>query len=288
MTNTLKLPRSLCRGDLRLGDAAIECHVLDDERRVISARGAVGALNGSGSEDGAKYGNSARMIARILGENSGIELEPRIRFAIPGAPPGFGYPAEILPRLCAAITDRALLGRLHHKQARVAAQARRIEKALAGVGIIALVDEVTGYQAKRAPDALAHLFEAYLLPEPGKWQRIVPEALYVELARLYGFTYAEGQQLKPPFFRSWTWQYVYDVLPPDVRGELRRRNPTPHEGGPRHHQHLTGRVREVLSAHLLRLVTVLRQSAHVADFHMRFEREFKGAGLQLPLEPRRN
>lgn len=191
--------RSIARGTLASipGWPAIECHVLDDERRVLSARGMVAALNGSATEGGAKDGRSDRLIARILGENSGIELGPRIRFKIPGAPPGAGYPAELLPRLCAAITDRALEGKLHHKQVHIAAHARRIEKALAGVGIVALVDEATGYQRLRAPDALSRLFAEYLLPKPGDWSRAIPEDLYVHLARLYRHEYTRGQARRP-------------------------------------------------------------------------------------------
>lgn len=274
-------PRSVARGTLASipGWPEIECHVLDDERRVLSARGMVAALNGVGP----KNAHSDRSIARILGESSGFELGPRIRFAIPGAPPGLGYPAELLPKICAAITDRALEGRLHHKQQHIAAQARRIEKALANVAIVALIDEATGYQKLRAPDALSRLFAEYLLPEPGEWSRAIPEDLYVNLARLYRHAYRAGQARRPLFFRSWTWRFVYGFLPPDIRAELQSRNPNPHEGRTRHHQHLTARAREVLTAHLIRLNTVVRQSASAADFHMRFAAEFRGGPLQLSL-----
>lgn len=117
---------------------------------MLSARGMVAALTGSGVKDG----NSERRIERILGENSGIEVGPRIQFVARGGI-HVGYPAELLPKICGAITDRALEGRLHHKQAHIAAQARRIEKALAGVAIVALVDEATGYQTRRPPTSAA-------------------------------------------------------------------------------------------------------------------------------------
>ena len=275
------LRRSVARGTLASipGWPEIECHVLDDERRVLSARGMVAALNGVGP----KNAHSDRSIARILGESSGFELGPRIRFAIPGAPPGLGYPAELLPKICAAITDRALEGKLHRKQQHIAAQARRIEKALANVAIVALVDEATGYQAQRAPGSLARLFAEYLLPEPGDWSRTIPEDLYVHLARLYRHEYTAGQARRPLFFRSWTWRFVYGFLPAPVRAEIQARSQKlpPHRGGPRHHQRLTAGAREVLTAHLIRLTTVVRQSATVEDFHMRFGAEFRGGPLQL-------
>lgn len=40
---------------------------------------------------------------------------------------------------------------------------------------------------------------------------------------------------------------------------------------------------EVLVAHLIRLTTVVRQSASAEDFRMRFDAEFRGGPLQLAL-----
>lgn len=151
-----------------------------------------------------------------------------------------------------------------------------------------LADEATGYQTRRAPDALSRLFADYLLPEPGEWSRAIPEDLYVNLARLYRHAYTAGQARRPLFFRSWTWQFVYGFLPGDVRSELQRRNPAPHAGSTKHHQHLTPRAREVLAAHLIRLTTVVRQSGSVDDFHMRFGAEFRGGPLQLSFPARAN
>lgn len=82
---------------------------------------------------------------------------------------------------------------------------------------------------------------------------------------------------------SWTWRFVYGFLPAPVRAEIQARSQKlpPHRGGPRHHQRLTAGAREVLTAHLIRLTTVVRQSATVEDFHMRFGAEFRGGPLQL-------
>lgn len=76
---------------------------------------------------------------------------------------------------------------------------------------------------------------------------------------------------------------MYSFLPAEVRSELQSRNRAPHEGGPKHHQHLTAGAREVLVAHLIRLTTVVRQSASAEDFRMRFDAEFRGGPLQLAL-----
>lgn len=270
------LPRWLCRGTLNLGGMSFDCFVTEGERRVLSPQHAMSALTGSVTENR----NFARFFARIFNDLDGLEAEPFCTFR---GPTGVirGIPAEFLPKLCAAITDAALVGGIHASRAHIVANARKIEKALAGVGIVALVDEATGYQSKRAPDALARLFAEYLLVEPGVWARAIPEDLYVHLARLYRHAYTAGQARRPRFFRSWTWKYVYAFLPDDVRAELQARNPNPHAGSTKHHQHLTARVREVLTAHLIRLTAVVRGSTNPSDFHMRFNNEFKGGGLQL-------
>ena len=49
------------------------------------------------------------------------------------------------------------------------------------VGIIALVDEATGYQDVRARDALAKILEEYIAKELRKWVRTFPPDFYKEM-----------------------------------------------------------------------------------------------------------
>ena len=46
---------------------------------------------------------------------------------------------------------------------------QKFNRSLAKVGIVALVDEVTGYQDARAKDALAKFFEAFVAKELQPW-----------------------------------------------------------------------------------------------------------------------
>ena len=48
-------------------------------------------------------------------------------------------------------------------------------RAPAHVGIIALVDEATGYQKDRASDALQRILEAFIAKELQPWVRTFPD-----------------------------------------------------------------------------------------------------------------
>lgn len=57
-------------------------------------------------------------------------------------------------------------------------------KALANVGITALVDEATGYQKDRPKDELRLILEAYISKELLPWTERFPEEFYKEMFRL--------------------------------------------------------------------------------------------------------
>lgn len=66
-----------------------------------------------------------------------------------------GIRAEIIPKICDVWIDADEEGNLGSRQKQIAAKARIMMRALAHTGIVALVDEATGFQDLRARDALA-------------------------------------------------------------------------------------------------------------------------------------
>lgn len=265
------------RHDADILGVSADVYVLDDETRAISGRAAMHVL--AGAPD---HGHFGRFIARIAEDSGGFSVRPILRFRVPGrGRPLLGVEVTILADVAAAITDMKVAGALHASREHLVPRARLIEKVLGKLALIALVDEATGYQNRRSADALARKFAEYLLPEPGEWSPVFPQRFYVELARLYR-TKLENDHERPVFFSKFTSRFIYDAIDRDVARELRARNPNPSHRS-NHHQHLTPRARMVLAGHLLRVTTVMRQSASPEDFHRRFAHEFRGAGLQLPL-----
>jgi len=82
-------------------------------------------------------------------------------------------------------------GKLHHQQEHIAEQREILVRGFARVGIIALVDEATGYQEDRARDALAKILEAFIAKELRKWISTFPIDYYKELFRLRGWRFPD-------------------------------------------------------------------------------------------------
>jgi len=113
-------------------------------------------------------------------------------------------------------------------------------RGLAHVGIIALVDEATGYQAERARDDLNRILEAYISKELLPWTKRFPDEFFKCIYALHGWDYKEGGHKHPVHVGKLINELVYEPLPPGVLVELRKKNPN--EKGNRkykHHQLLT-------------------------------------------------
>src|SRR5438445_384478 len=75
-----------------------------------------------------------------------------------------------------------LLSHLSHRQ--IAAKAAMFLAACSKVGLVALIDEATGYQYARAEDALQVKLRAFLAEEMRKWEPTFPDELWREFGRL--------------------------------------------------------------------------------------------------------
>ena len=63
---------------------------------------------------------------------------------------------------------------LQKQQEHVAKQAEILVRGFARIGIIALVDEATGYQRDREKDALAKILQAWVAKEIQAWVQTFP------------------------------------------------------------------------------------------------------------------
>src|SRR5207249_980288 len=109
----------------------------------------------------------------------------------------FGYPAELLPKVCDVFLKARDAGDLVPGQGHIARQADVLMRALAHVGIAALVDEATGYQEVRDRLALQKILEAYIAKELAAWAKRFPDDFYKELFRLRGWQW-HGVSVKRP------------------------------------------------------------------------------------------
>ncbi|GJM20480.1 MAG: hypothetical protein DHS20C15_03950 [Planctomycetota bacterium] len=282
---------------LRIGEIEIPCYVLEDGRRVLSQRGIKTSIGMSGSGGSTGAHRMARFVASI--EAKGVDtkglaasINRPFRFVATGAggATAFGYEATVLPELCNVILEARRSGKLLKRQAHFADRCEVLVRGLANVGIIALVDEATGYQEHRTQNALAEILEAFIADELQKWVPTFPAKFYRGLFRLWKIPFdpKNPSLRRPQFFGVLTNDLVYDRLAPGVRRELQRLNPVRKETGRRarkHHQYLTRDMgHPALKAH----ITALMALQDVSDTKAQF-RELVDKALpkrtELPLFP---
>lgn len=139
--------------------------------------------------------------------------------------------------LCKAYVDAKHEGVLKKdSQIAMADKLYAIMTAFAKTGLVAVIDEVTGYQYEREKDELQKLLSAYISEELLPWAKRFPDEFYKQMFRLKGWTY-NGKN-RPQYVGKLTNQYIYDQLPDGVLEELKQKTPK----SKRLHQSLTEQV----------------------------------------------
>lgn len=283
---------------LKLGDVEIPCYVLSDGTRVLAQRG---LHSGIGlSEGGGKGG--ARKIALLLEGLAEKGLDVRdlivranspIRFIPPhGGKPADGYEATILPDICAILIDAGRQGKLGKRSEHLAERAAILQHAFATLGIIALVDEVTGYQEIRPQDALQAYLEKVISRELAAWVKRFPDEFYENIYKLKNWPWPGMGKNRYSVVGHYTKDLVYERLGPGVLKELEDKNPKGETGNRanKHHQWLTEDVGDpMLAQHLHSLIMFQRLALANGHGWHRFVKMVdqvlpkRGNTLELPL-----
>lgn len=208
----------------------------------------------------AKFAQGER-IQPYLSNTLAAVTDP-IKFYTPRGQLAYGYEATVLADVCEAVLKARQDGALQKQQEHIARQCEILVRAFARVGVIALVDEATGYQDDRARDALAKILEAFVAKEIQKWVKTFKADFYKELFRLQGWAFT-GKTQRPALVGRLTNDLVYSRLAPGVLDELKRMNP-PDEKGRRRHKLFQGLTPDIghpkLVEHLA-IVTALMQAS---------------------------
>jgi hypothetical protein len=261
-------PLSLLTGNLKIGDLELECHVLSDHRRVLTQREVVRVLSG-----GRESGNLQRYLERNPLTHGKYESLPTIHFALPGSRlVATGYEATLLVEICDQYLRAREQGLLKSSQLKLAVQAEIVMRACAKVGIIALIDEATGFQKIREKRALQLKLQAFIAEDIQDWARMFPEEFWLELARLEGIRYAPRS--RPLRWGKYVMMFVYDAIDKDVGNELRKKNPNPHFLQ-NHHQWLQKFGRDQVHDQIQRVVTIMKLCDDMDEFRKKFARVFK-------------
>jgi len=292
-----KLPTATHTGSLVIGDVSIPCAVLEDGTRVFSESGISEALLGGRSGASKKL----KKIAEETGTHLPVflapgQLKPYIEKALEAGAlrpikyqtngrQAIGFEATILPAACDVWLTARQEGALQKQQLDKAMKAEILMRSLAKVGVIALVDEATGYQRDRAKNALAKILEAYIAKDLQPWVKTFDAEFYEEMFRLRGLPYPPDQpNFKPQYFGKLTNDIVYRRLAPGVLDALKEEAKKADKKG-KLHQHLTaGFGRQNLLRHLGKVVALMNISDGWDDFILKLNKVAPRHGDTLTLD----
>lgn len=257
---------------LILGNLQLDCYVLNNGLRVFSGRGIQKALgNPSQSGDWLKRFCSSESLYPVfsMGENSILEraMSP-VTFRRKNAGGSQiltnAYEATFLIDLCSAILDARDSNLIADPV--IISSAETIIRAVAKVGVIALVDEATGYDKvkNQAKDALRKFLDTFIKAEASRWVKTFPDSFFEDIYKLRGWNWTNIAQ-RPGIVGKMINDIVYERLGPSVRAQLEEMNPSDGHGkrAKKHHQYLSQDVGiPALKDHLISVHTLAKASRY--------------------------
>ena len=278
---------------LKLGNLELDCYVLEDGTRVFSGRGIQKAL-GSKSTSGqwlSTYINKGPLANRFSKDLSKIteRINNPIKFRRNNAGGSQvatnGYDVTLLVDICSAILDADRENiEVDHQ---IVMNADIIIRSVAKVGIIALVDEATGYQYDRERYELQQILKKYISEELLPWTKRFPDVFYKELFRLNGWDFTvKGIHNRPGIIGKWTNKIIYEQLPKGVLDEPKRKTPKNERGNrtAKFHQHLTLDMGEPeLEKQITKVIALFQASDNMQQFWTMFQKMIDRQNGQLSL-----
>jgi hypothetical protein len=282
------LPQASHEGSFPIGETQLSAAVLPNGKRLLTQGTFLRAIGrsdrpraGTGilsTIDGLPSFLQADVLKPFITEELRASTTP-IFFRDKQGGRSVGYDAELLPKVAevylqfrdACHSGERSVPRRYESMIRAC---DILLRGLAHVGIIALVDEATGYQYDRAHDALTRILEAFVAKEIRKWVKTFPPEFYVEMFRLRNKEYTEkAKGLR--YIGHLTNDLVYSRLAPGVLAELRNKNPVTEKGyrKSKHHQWLTDHTgHPKLVQHLDKLIAMMRMFDTWDEFTHRLDR----------------
>ncbi len=295
------VPQATHEGEFRIGNKRIRAAVLPNGKRLLVQGTFLQAIGrsrtpkaGTGvmtTVDGTPFFLQADVLKPFISDDLRLSTTP-IFFLDKQGKRGVGYDAEILP----LVADVYLKLRddceakdqpLPHQYRHIVKTCDLVVRALAGVGLVALIDEATGYQEVRDRLALQEILDKYLRKEFAAWAKTFPDEFYREIFRLRKWVWRGMRINRPQCVAAYTRNLVYARLARRILKELEDRNPVINgRRKSKHFQWLTEDVgHPALAQHLHAIIGLMRASDEWGEFMRLVNRSFpkRGDTLQLPL-----
>ncbi len=300
--NTANIPRAEYLGELTIGDMKFPCSVLSDGTRILTQSDFMTGMGMYYSGWVAKnrpidqsadvpHFLSFKSLNPFIGKHLGDLQSIVVRYKTKKGTVAHGIKAEIIPKICEVWLDADENTKLGDRQKKIAQKAKIIIRALAHVGIVALVDEATGYQSIRPKDALQSYLELIIRKELAAWAKKFPDEFYENIYKLKGWKWPGMQKNRYSVVAHYTRDLVYERIAPGLLQELESKTPKDEKGRRKHkmQQWLTEDIGDpMLAQHLHSLVMFQRLALANGYAWNRFVKMVdkvlpkKGANLELP------
>ena len=271
----------------------IDCYVTNDTKRLLSLRGTARAMNLKGGGSGGLLRNLKSLwIQPYLSDQlkswiNGASSDEIDRISGIKGPAFIPFEAGLFVDVCKAYVQADNDGVLNDLQSATANRLLGIMSAFAKVGIVAIVDEITGFQEVRKKDALRELLDMYLVKEYAIWAKKFPDEFFKEIFRLKEWNYDASTVHRPGVVGRYINDIVYERLAPNILDELKNLNPSNEKGyrKVRHHQFLSNDIgNPALSQHIYALMGLMRSSRDWDSFYMSLQRAYPKKNEQMLLD----
>lgn len=127
--------------------------------------------------------------------------------------------------ICDAFLEARKHVTLSSRQAIIAAQCEILMRAFARLGIIAMVDEATGFDKVKddVKDKLQTFLNQFLMKEAAKWVKTFPDEFFMDIYKMKHWDWQSTRKM-PGVMGNWIRDIVYERIAP-ILPELEKLNP---------------------------------------------------------------
>ena len=280
-TASSRLPEAKWPGLLPVAGDEVPCYVLDDGRRVITRTGALNFLTGG------KGGGNLESYLRIKVLEPFLPKDLEDQFVDIDIPQVTNKNVQAMSAsafidICRAYSRAKDTGALtSESQTAIAIRASLLLAAFAKSGIESAIDEATGYQYERAPDAVRTRLQLFLEEEMRPWEKTFPDELWIQFGRLTRWQGAIHS--RPKYWGKLVMELVYGYLDKEVADWLKTHAPEPRHGR-NYHQWLSEQfgLRKLME-HIWMLIGLASACQDMKELRARMAEKFGREGIQFTM-----
>lgn len=274
------IPKATHEGILTIGDMEIPCANLDNGMRVITQSGVMIALGRARQAKGRQYYDAdVDMPAFLTAKNlkpfipeALSKTSSQVEFRTMRNKKAFGYSADLLPEVCGVFLDARAAGALGTSQEHIAERALLLIRGFASVGIIALIDEATGFQYDRPRRDLEEYLKKFLAEGLRRWVRTFPGDYFKHLCRLKNVPLRPDMKL-PQYFGHITNDLIWRRIAPGLLRALKERRSERGNPSNKLHSWTSEELgKPELLLHLGTVVGLMKIHTKYDDFHAQLDK----------------